>query len=162
MIFIYILIIITILVCALAFILPAFQAKKCNLITDGTIISIRCEKRRMNNYEGYSIFYFPTFKFIVDGKEYVKESFSAVCEDIYREGQQIKIAYYEENPMDAIILTDKKSKVAISVGLTIFAILGGSSIILGSLYGGILSHGTLFLLAIGFIALITCYFISKK
>lgn len=167
MMFIYILMIVTILVLALAFILPVLQAKKSNLITEGTIISVRCEKRKINDYGEYNIFYFPTFKFYVDGKEYVKESFSAVSKNIYKEGQQIKVAYYKENPMDAMILTDKKSKVVIGIGLTIFTVLTGFSVLLGLLGGTTLLHRSLFspsyiILVIGFIVLIICCFISEK
>lgn len=166
-IFIYMLMVTFFLVCAVAFILPVLQAKKSNLITEGTIISIRCERRRINKYGKYGIYYFPTFKFSVDGKEYIKESGSATSERKYKEGQKIKVAYYKENPMDAIILTDKKAKVIMGIGLTIFILLVGFSVLLGVLGGGTSLHRSPFspsyiLLVIGIIVLIICCFISKK
>ncbi len=167
MIFIYILMIAITLVLALSFILRALQIKRSNLITEGTIISVRCKKVKISDYRGYTILYFPTFKFNVDGKEYIKESFSATEENIYKEGQQIKVAYYKENPMDAMILNDKKSKFVISIGLTIFIILSGLSLVLSSLDETKLFNGSLFspsyiLLVIAFIVLIICCFINHK
>lgn len=167
MIFIYILMIVTAIVITLSFVLPIIQTKKSNLITEGTIISIRIEKRKINDYGGYTTFYFPTFKFTVDGQEYIKESFSTVTENIYKEGQQIKIAYYKENPMDAIILTDKKNKIVMGIGGIIFVILTGLSVLINSLILTKASYmSTNFprylLLILGFIVLMICYIISKK
>ena len=167
MIFVYILMIITMVVIALCFILPVIQAKKSKLITEGTIISIRSVKVKLDNYGGYETFCFPTFKFTVNGQEYIKESFSAVRENIYEEGQQIKIAYYKENPMDAIILADKKNKIVIGIGLTIFTILAGLSVLIGPLISSKSSPMLYFSITylpsiLGIIVLIICYFISEK
>lgn len=166
-IFIYILMVTFFLICAVAFILPVLQAQKSNLITEGTIISIRCEKRRINKYGKYGIYYFPTFKFSVAGKEYIKESSSATSIRKYKEGQKIKVAYYKENPKDAIILTDKKAKVVMGIGLIMFIILAGFSVLLGVLDKGTPLNRSPFapsyiLLMIGIIVLIICSFISKK
>ena len=124
-----------------------------------TIISIR-SKKIYDSYKGYTTFYFPTFKFTVDGKEYIKESFSAVTENIYEEGQKIKIAYYKENPMDAIILADKKGNIAVGIGTSIYAILVGLAVLIGSTKE---SYTLCYLLAIlGFIVVIICCFISTS
>lgn len=159
MIFIYILEITITLLLALTFFLPVLQAKKSNIITEGTIVRVRCEKLKGN------ILYYITFKFCMDGKEYIKESLSAVSENIYKEGQQIKVAYYKENPMDAIMLSDKKAMIVMGIGRTIFAVLAGFSVILAPLGGDILSRKlppSYILLVVGFIILIICYYISKK
>ena len=163
MIVIYILITLTTLVCASAFILPALQAKKANLITNGTIVSIRHQRTRMDNDRNYIDLYFPTFKFTVDGTEYVKESASATSENIYKEGQVVQVTYYKENPMDAILLSDKKRKNVIGIGLTIFAILAGLAVLLSSIGNtrGMPSPSYI-LIVVAFIVLIVCYFIAKK
>lgn len=157
MIFIYVLMVIIIVVCALAFILTVLQAKRSNLITEGIIVSIRRKIKVYSNGKS-SIYYFPTFKFNVDGKEYIKESASASDKDIYKEGQQIKVAYYQENPMDAIILADKKNKIVLGSGLTILTIIAGIFVLSASLFGNIYY----ILPIVGVIVLIICYFICDK
>ena len=164
MIFINILIIILFLVLVLIFFLPVVQAKKSKLITEGVIIGFRCVSRK-NTYGGYTPCYLPIFKFSVEGKEYIKESFSGVNEKIYKEGQQIEVAYYKENPMDAIILSERKSRIIMGIGYTTFVAIEGFSVLLLTLNKDILLFEEQFslsriLLVLGFIVLIIFYFIN--
>lgn len=118
-------------ICILAgILLPVIQVFIAKEETEAIILAIN--PRMIRHSPGrISIVYFPIFEYYVDGKKYIKESYSGSKKGEIKVGERIKIKYPKNMPEDAFLAKDAGDKVIVGlcvIGVTITLIVVVTSV----------------------------------